>query len=156
MKCGRGDLRSTRVRSAELDRVRALARDEAQLARARGDSARFAGLAKDGYITKQALDQAFADASALGATVAADRAAVQRAQLDLDNTTIRAPISGRTGQLAIKAGNLVRAQADPPLVTINELRPVLVRFSVPERDFWNARARRARQAAHRECPSQRG
>lgn len=127
---------------AELDRVRGtLARDEAQLARARGDSARFAGLAKDGYITKQALDQAFADASALGATVAADRAAVQRAQLDLDNTTIRAPISGRTGQLAIKAGNLVRAQADPPLVTINELRPVLVRFSVPERDFVEMRAR---------------
>lgn len=128
--------------SAERDQVRAtLARDEAQLARARGDSARFAGLAKDGYITKQALDQAFTDVNALGATVAADRAAVQRAQLDLDNTTIRAPISGRTGQLAIQAGNLVRAQADPPLVTINELRPVLVRFSVPERDFVEMRNR---------------
>lgn len=127
---------------AELDRVRGtLARDEAQLARARGDSARFAGLAKDGYITRQALDQAFADVSALAATVAADKAAEQRAQLDLDNTVIRAPISGRTGQLAIKAGNLVRAQAEPPLVTINELRPVLVRFSVPERDFAEMRAR---------------
>ena len=128
--------------SAELDRVRGtLARDEAQLARARADSTRFAGLAKDGYITRQALDQAFTDVNALGATVAADRAAVQRAQLDLDNTTIRAPIGGRTGQLAIKAGNLVRAQADPPLVTINELRPVLVRFSVPERDFVEMRNR---------------
>ncbi len=127
---------------AELDRVRGtLARDEAQLARARGDSARFAGLAKDGYITRQQLDQAFTDVNALGATVAADRAAEQRAQLDLDNTTIRAPIGGRTGQLAIKAGNLVRAQADPPLVTINELRPVLVRFSVPERDFAEMRSR---------------
>ena len=128
--------------SAELDRVRGtLARDEAQLARARGDSTRFAGLARDGYITKQQLDQAFTDVNALGATVAADRAAEQRAQLDLDNTTIRAPIGGRTGQLAIKAGNLVRAQADPPLVTINELRPVLVRFSVPERDFAEMRSR---------------
>ena len=127
---------------AELDRVRGtLARDEAQLARARGDSTRFAALAKDGYITKQALDQAFADVSALSATVGADRAAVQRAQLDLDNTSIRAPIAGRTGQLALKAGNLVRAQADPPLVTINELRPVMVRFSVPERDFAEMRAR---------------
>ncbi len=128
--------------SAELDRVRGtLARDEAQLARARGDSTRFAGLARDGYITRQQLDQAFTDVNALGATVAADRAAEQRAQLDLDNTTIRAPIGGRTGQLAIKAGNLVRAQADPPLVTINELRPVLVRFSVPERDFAEMRSR---------------
>jgi len=127
---------------AELDRLSGtLARDEAQLARARADSARFAALAKDGYITKQQLDQAFADVSALAATVAAGRASLQRAQLDLENTTIKAPIAGRTGQLAIQTGNLVRAQADPPLVRINELRPVLVRFSVPERDFAEMRDR---------------
>ncbi len=132
----------TRPFQAELDRLKGtLARDEAQLARARADSTRFAALAKDGYITKQALDQAFADVSALSATVAAGRASLQRAQLDLENTTIRAPISGRTGQLAIQTGNLVRAQAEPPLVTINELRPVLVRFSVPEKDFAELRAR---------------
>lgn len=127
---------------AELDRVQGtLARDEAQLARARSDSTRFSLLAKDGYITRQQLDQAFTDVASLAATVSADRAARQRAQLDLDNTSIRAPIGGRTGQLGIKAGNLVRAQADPPLVTINELRPVLVRFSVPERDFVEMRNR---------------
>ncbi len=127
---------------AELDRVRGLlARDQAQLVRARADSERFSGLAKDGYITRQALDQAYADASALTATVAGDRASVERAQLDLDNTTVRAPIAGRTGQMAIQAGNLVRAQADPPLVVINEIRPVLVRFSVPERDFAEMRKR---------------
>ena len=127
---------------AELDRVTGnLSRDEAQLVRARADSARFAGLAKDGYVTKQQLDQTFAEVFALVATVAADRAAVQSAQLDLDNTTIRAPIAGRTGQLAIQEGNIVRAQADPALVTINELRPVLVRFSVPERDFAEMRNR---------------
>ncbi len=128
--------------TAELERVRGtLARDEAQLVRLRSDSARFAELAKDGYVTRQQLDQTFADATAMAATVAADRAALQRAQLDLENTTIRAPISGRTGLLAIQAGNLVRAQADPPLLTINELRPVLVRFSVPERDFAEMRSR---------------
>lgn len=127
---------------AELDRVRGLlARDQAQLVRARADSDRFSGLAKDGYITRQALDQAYADASALSATVAGDKASVEKAQLDLDNTTVRAPIAGRTGQLAIKAGNLVRAQSDPALVVINELRPVLVRFSVPERDFQEMRKR---------------
>ena len=161
MRCVRARCfsRSIRARSApnSIGVRGTLARDEALLARARGDSARFAGLAKDGYVTKQQLDQAFADATALAATVAADRAALQRAQLDLENTTIRAPISGRTGQLAIKAGNLVRAQADPPLVTINELRPVLVRFSVPERDFCrDAQARRARQAARRDGAPQRG
>lgn len=127
---------------AALNRVRStLQRDEAQLARARSDSTRFSALAADGYITKQQLDQAFTDVSALAATVAADAAAVQSAQLDLDNTTIKAPIAGRTGQLAIKAGNLVRAQSEPALVTINELQTVLVRFSVPERDFVEMRAR---------------
>lgn len=126
----------------EVDRAQAtLARDQATLSRARGDSVRFAALAKDGYVTRQQLDQTFAEASALVATVAAGQASLQAARLNLANTTVRAPISGRTGQLAIKAGNLVRANSEPPLVTINELRPVLVRFSVPERDFEEMRRR---------------
>ena len=133
------DLRPFR---AEVDRVQGtLSRDLATLARSRADSTRFAALAKDGYITTQALDQAFAEASSLAATVLAGRASLEAARLNLENTTIRAPISGRTGQLAIKAGNLVRAQSVPALVTINELRPVLVRFSVPERDFEELRKR---------------
>ena len=127
---------------AEVDRVTGtLARDQATLVRARADSARFAALAKDGYVTRQQLDQAFADASSLAATVAAGTASLQAARIALDNSTVRAPISGRTGQLAIKAGNLVRANSDPALITINELRPVLVRFSVPERDFEEMRKR---------------
>jgi multidrug efflux system membrane fusion protein len=126
---------------AEVERLQStLARDEATLVRARGDSVRFASLAKDGYVTKQQLDQAYAEASALAATVAAGRASLQRARLDLENTTVKAPISGRTGQLLYKAGSLVRAAADQ-LVTINELRPVLVRFPVPERDFEELRSR---------------
>lgn len=127
---------------AEVDRVQAtLARDQATLTRARGDSTRFAALAKDGYVTRQQLDQTFAEASALAATVAAGTASLEAARIALENTTVRAPISGRTGQLAIKAGNLVRANSDPALVTINELRPVLVRFSVQERDFEEMRKR---------------
>ena len=127
---------------AELDRLQStLARDQATLVRARADSARFATLARDGYVTRQQLDQTFAEAGALAATVAAGRASLESARLDLENTTVRAPISGRTGQLAIKAGNLVRANSEPPLVTINELRPVLVRFTVPERDFEEMRER---------------
>lgn len=126
---------------AEVERLQStLARDEATLTRARGDSVRFAELAKDGYVTRQQLDQAFAEASAQAATVAAGRASLQRARLDLENTTVKAPISGRTGQLLYKAGSLVRASADQ-LVTINELRPVLVRFPVPERDFEELRSR---------------
>lgn len=127
---------------AEVDRLEStLARDQATLARARGDSVRFAGLAKDGYVTRQQLDQTFAEASALAATVAAGRASLERARLDLENATVKAPISGRTGQITLRAGSLVRAQADPPLLIINELEPVLVRFSVPEQAFEEMRRR---------------
>ncbi len=126
---------------AERDRVQGnLEKDQSQLARARSDSARFAALAKDGYITRQQLDQVNADVSGFAATVTADRASLEKAKFDLENTVVRAPISGRTGQLAMKAGNLVRAQSDALLV-INELRPVMVRFSIPENDFEEMRRR---------------
>lgn len=127
---------------AELERTEGvLARDQAQLARARTDSARYETLARDGYVTREQYDQIQADVRALAATVAADRAAVERARFDLSNATVRAPISGRTGQLAFREGNVVRALSDAPLVTINEVRPVLVRFGVPETDFAELRAR---------------
>ncbi len=127
---------------AELDRTRGvLARDEAQLARMRTDSARYETLVRDGYVTREQYDQIQGDLRALAATVSADRAAVERAQFDLSNATVRAPISGRTGQLAFREGNVVRAQSDMALVTINEVRPVLVRFAVPESDFAELRAR---------------
>jgi multidrug efflux system membrane fusion protein len=127
---------------AELERVQGvLARDEAQLSRARTDSARYATLARDGYITREQYDQILADVRALTATVDADRATLERARFDLSNATVRAPIAGRTGRLAFREGNVVRALAEPPLVTINEVRPVLVRFAVPEADFAELRTR---------------
>lgn len=127
---------------AELERVEGvLARDEAQLARVRADSTRYATLARDGYVTREQFDQILADLRALSATVAADRASADRARFELSNATVRAPISGRTGRLAFREGNLVRALGEQPLVTINEVRPVLVRFAVPEADFAELRAR---------------
>ncbi len=128
--------------AAELERVQGvLARDEAQLTRARIDSTRYETLAKDGYVTREQYDQIIGDLRAISATVAADRASVERARFDLGNATVRAPISGRTGQLAFREGNVVRAQSDAALVTINEVRPVLVRFAVPESDFAELRTR---------------
>ena len=126
---------------AEVQRQKAtLLRDQANLVRARSDSTRFAALDKDGYVTRQQYDQTVAEVSALAATVQADQASLERAQFDLENTVVRAPISGRTGELLFKAGALVRASTDQ-LVTINEVRPVLVRFPVPEREFEEMRRR---------------
>src|SRR2546422_615930 len=74
-----------------------------------------------------------AAAEALQAAVRADSAAVANAQLNLEWARIRAPIAGRTGRLLVRAGNLVRANAPDPLVIINQIHPILVRFAVPER-----------------------
>jgi multidrug efflux system membrane fusion protein len=60
-----------------------------------------------------------------------DQAALERAKLDLEYCTIRSPIDGRTGQLLVKQGNVVKAN-DVDLLTINQLRPIYVTFTVPE------------------------
>jgi membrane fusion protein, multidrug efflux system len=121
---------------AALEQARAqLARDEAIATNARREAARYAALVKEGYVTGSQADQAEATAASAAATVAADRAAVSRAALDVANTTIRAPISGRTGSLQVRMGNLVKASGQPPLVVINQIQPILVRFSVPQSQF---------------------
>jgi multidrug efflux system membrane fusion protein len=109
----------------------ALARDLIQLTNARRQVERYQGLAKSEYITTEQFEALQTNAQALEATVQADSAAVDNAQLNLEYTTIRAPISGRTGSLLIKEGNLVRATGSGPLVTLNQTRPILVRFAVP-------------------------
>jgi multidrug efflux system membrane fusion protein len=76
------------------------------------------------------------------ATVQADHAAVETAQLNLNYTTIKAPISGRAGRLLVRQGNLVKANADP-LVVINTLHPILVRFPIVQHDFPSVHRRYA-------------
>ena len=118
---------------AVLEQARAqLARDEAQAANASRDAARYAALIKEGYVTGSQADQAAATAASAAATVAADRANVSKAALDVANSTIRAPISGRTGSLLVRQGNLVKANSNPPLVVINQIQPILVRFAIPQ------------------------
>jgi multidrug efflux system membrane fusion protein len=109
----------------------ALARDRATAANAERDYQRYASLAQQDYVTKEQADQMRAAAEAGRATVSADEAAVANARFNLDNTTIRAPISGRTGALLVREGNLVSASGATPLVTINQISPILVRFAIP-------------------------
>jgi multidrug efflux system membrane fusion protein len=121
---------------AVLNQARAqLTRDEAIAANAKRDATRYAALVKEGYVTSSQADQADANAVSAAANVEADRANVQKAALDVANTTIRAPISGKTGSLLVRQGNLVKANSEPPLVVINQIRPILVRFSVPQSQF---------------------
>jgi membrane fusion protein, multidrug efflux system len=108
-----------------------LDRDKARLKSAKEDVRRNAELIKKDYVTSQTYDQIVANADALKATVAADQAAVQSARVNLDYCTVRAPISGRTGNLLVKLGNVIKAD-EQPVITINQIMPIYVSFSVPE------------------------
>jgi multidrug efflux system membrane fusion protein len=108
-----------------------LARDRAQAANAEQEAKRYSELAEREYVTAQQYDQARTVSTAAAATLAASEAEVDEARLNLQYATIRAPIAGRTGSLRVREGNLVRASDPVPLVTINQIRPILVRFAVP-------------------------
>ncbi len=120
-----------------------LARDQAQALSLQKDAERYKALVEKDYVTKSQADQAESAAEAMQATVQSDKAAVDNAQLNLEYATIRSPIAGRTGRLLIRRGNLIRPNSDA-LVVINQLRPILVRFPVVQRDFPSLQRRNAR------------
>jgi multidrug efflux system membrane fusion protein len=109
-----------------------LQRDTAQASNARVIAQRYEDLVQRGVGTREQRDTARAAADALDATVGANRAAVENARVQLQYATIRAPISGQTGALIVHAGNLVRANDQTPLVTINQVTPIYVSFGIPE------------------------
>jgi multidrug efflux system membrane fusion protein len=137
----------------------ALARDQAQLENAKVQQARLEPLLGREFITQQEYDVAVTSAKSLEATVEADRAAVEQAKIQLDHSRIRAPISGRTGAVSVKPGNLVTASTGSggaTLVTINRLDPILVTFSIPERQFEEFRRHRQDPAMRVEVSPGRG
>jgi membrane fusion protein, multidrug efflux system len=118
-----------------------LARDEANQKNAESEAARYAGLVQKDYVTKEDYERMTAGAEAAKATVAADKAAVENARLQLSYCNIAAPIDGRTGSQMVHAGNIVQANAANPLVVINQVTPVYVQFSIPESQLDQVRAR---------------
>jgi multidrug efflux system membrane fusion protein len=109
-----------------------LERDRAQMLKARDDMRRFQGLSSKGFTSQEQYEQARTDALALEATVMADEAAVEQAKLQLDYCTIAAPISGRAGAVLQNRGNLIKANDDSPMLSIDCLEPIYVYFAVPE------------------------
>jgi membrane fusion protein, multidrug efflux system len=120
----------------------ALARDRAQAANAEADSKRYEDLVQKDYVTRQQYDAILANFKALGATVRADEAAVERAKLDLSYCSLRSPIDGRTGAVMVQTGNIVKPN-DATLVAINQIAPIYLAFAVPERDLDEIRKRQA-------------
>lgn len=112
-----------------------LAKDQAQALNARLDAQRYEGLGRAGVVSIQQVDATQAAYNAMEATVAADKAAVETAKINLEYTSIDSPINGRTGNVGAKEGNLVKANDVPILVTINQIEPIYVTFSVPEQQL---------------------
>ena len=144
---------------AQLSQSRAnLARDQAQAKSAEADAYRYGELAKEGVAPQMQATQTRATADADHESVRADLAAIQsaqaslesdqaavaRAKLDLGYCEIRSPVSGRTGNLLVHPGNLIKVN-DVPLVVINQIAPIFVSFGIPEEQLAAVR-QRARQS----------
>ena len=118
----------TAKRQAEAN----LARDRAAADRARADLTRYQDLLKTGSATRQKVEQAQADFAQADAAIRSDLAAIDNARLTIEYATIKAPVPGRTGTINAKLGTLAKTGDSQPMVTITQMRPVNVAFSVAE------------------------
>lgn len=109
-----------------------VAKTAAQLKKAEEDMKRYGKLVAEGYISREAYDQATTDAAALRATISADKAAAENAALQVAYCTITAPINGRAGAIKADKGNMIKANADDSILIIDTVQPVYVIFAVPE------------------------
>jgi len=126
---------------AALEQAEAqMARDHAQMIQANADERRYTYLLKERVGSQEQYDQAHATAAAMRATVAADQAMVATAKLNLSYTRIYSPLNGRTGDLKLHPGDLIKANdASGIMVIINQVRPIYVDFSLPERELSEVR-----------------
>lgn len=121
-----------------------LMKDLAQAETAGREAARYKTLATTNTVTQEDYESKQAAADAAAAVVRSDSATASLARLNLEYATVRAPIGGRTGRLLLHEGNVVRAGSDP-LVSIVQMRPILVRFPVPVANLPALRAQAGKE-----------
>jgi len=118
---------------AQLDQAIAhQASDQAQLANAKLDLARFTNLATREFATRQSVDTQKAQVAQLEAALQGDQAAIDNARVQLGYTTITAPLSGRTGIRLVDQGNIVHASDTTGIVVITQLEPISLIFTLPQ------------------------
>ncbi len=124
------------IYKAQFDQaVAKKAQDQATLANARLDLERYQRLALTNAGPKQQADQQRAIVAQLEAQVKSDDAAIDNAKAVLGYTTIASPIDGRAGLRLVDPGNIVRAGDANGLVTITQLKPIAIVFTLPQRDM---------------------
>jgi multidrug efflux system membrane fusion protein len=135
-----------RTFQAQYDQARARKQqDQAQLASARSTLKRYEGLSAKHFVSGQDLENQRNTVAQLKAAVAADAASVRDAQVQLDYTRVRAPVSGLTGIRQIDPGNVVSANSTA-LVVLTQVHPIYVMFTLPEQNLEEVRAAQARGA----------
>ncbi len=120
-------------------------KDQAQLHSAQLDLERTAKLLTQSFQTQQAYDQQKATVGQLQASIKADEAQIAAAQLNIDYALVKAPIDGRTGSRQVDVGNLVQTAQNASLITITQMRPIFVSFTVPAARLDDIRRTQAKQ-----------
>ena len=124
------------IYQAQLEEAEAkLAQDQAQLANAKTDLERYIRLARTDYTTKQQADTQRAMVAQLDAQTKADQAAIDNARAYVAYCTITSPIDGRTGLRQVDAGNIVQTGDAGGIVTVTQLQPIAVVFTLPQTDL---------------------
>ncbi|MFC7474818.1 efflux RND transporter periplasmic adaptor subunit [Dankookia sp. GCM10030260] len=130
---------------AALDQaVAKKAQDEAQLANARLDLQRYTTLARNEGVSRQQQDTQRAQVAQFEALVASDQGAIDAARTQLSFTTIRSPIDGRVGLRLVDQGNIVRAGDATGIVTVSQLQPIALVFTLPQQELGRVQEAMAR------------
>jgi membrane fusion protein, multidrug efflux system len=118
------------LQQAEAD----LARDQAHLTNAQTNLSRYVPLEKQGFASNQQVTDQTSTVTQMEAAVASDRAAIFNAQTQLSYTTITSPIDGVTGIRRVDIGNILQPSTATPIVTITQIQPISVVFTLPQKD----------------------
>jgi membrane fusion protein, multidrug efflux system len=116
-----------------------LAKDKALATKAQADMRRYRELVQKQFVSQADYEQAKATADSLAATVHADEVAVENARINLSYCYIKAAVSGRTGNLLSNQGNMIKDNADNPMVVLNQIQPIYVSFALPEAELGRVR-----------------
>ena len=121
---------------ARLDQAKAaLAKDEAHLSNAEANLGRYTPLAHEGFVSTQQMQTQQSMASQASADVEADKAVIEQDQIALNYTSITAPFTGVAGLSLVDVGNVVQAGQTQGLVTITQIQPIAVLFTLPQAEL---------------------
>jgi membrane fusion protein, multidrug efflux system len=151
-KVEKGDLLitlDTRALEAQIKQIEGnIARDQAQLEGAERDVRRYTELVAKNATPTVNLDNAKTQSDMFRAAMKADQAALDNVKVQLSYCFIRAPISGRISQASVKVGNFVRSADTVPIAVINQMAPLYVTFTVPQKNLPDVRHAIAAETAN--------